>query len=174
MTYKALGLISCTFFLWAISCSFASDYDNTQTLRLFANDAENTEVIPPGSVADQTKNGENAVYGDLDCCQSCCCPRWTVTADAMILDRIGNKSTTILGPLEDQDDHIDDAADRLNSNDFSFPFAAGPAPQLDPQNPVLRLRGFVFWNRRLVRCPIYTPVPQSRLSLVVRLEFQAL
>jgi hypothetical protein len=45
----------------------------------------------------------------------------------MILNRIGSKSTTILGPLEDGDDHVvDAAADRLNSNDFALGFAAGP------------------------------------------------
>jgi hypothetical protein len=38
----------------------------------------------------------------------------------MILDRIGNKSQTILGPLNNGE------ADRLNSNDFAFRFAAGP------------------------------------------------
>jgi hypothetical protein len=49
----------------------------------------------------------------------------------MILNRIGSKTTTILGPLDDADDlivgqHINGETDRLNSNDFAFGYAAGP------------------------------------------------
>ena len=92
MSYKALGLIPCSFFLLAISFAIASDNNETQALRLYSSDAENAESIPPDSVIGQSRNGENADFGDLDCCQSCCCPRWTATADVMILERVGNKN----------------------------------------------------------------------------------
>ena len=112
-------------------------------------------------------------YGDLGCCQSCCCPRWTVTADALIWDRISSKSTTILGPLED--DHIaDDPADRLNSNDFAFGCAAGPRLSLIRHTECFDYEVVYFgidgWSDTRF-------IPQSlngASSVVVRLDLQAL
>ncbi|MGA2061137.1 MAG: BBP7 family outer membrane beta-barrel protein [Thermoguttaceae bacterium] len=124
MSFKALAVIPCLFLVLAVSSAIAFANDDSAALRLFSSDAENNEPIPPGTAVLQPENVESGPeYSgccDLGCCQSCCCPQWTATADAMILDRIGNKSQTILGPREGE------TADRLDSNDFAFGFAAGP------------------------------------------------
>ena len=124
MSYKALGAIPCLFLVLVISSAIAFGDDDSAALRFFSSDKDNSEPIPSGSAVTQSESAEyspeHSGCGDLGCCQSCCCPQWTATADAMILDRIGNKSQTILGPLNAGE------ADRLNSNDFAFRFAAGP------------------------------------------------
>ncbi len=127
MSHKALGLILCSFLVLATSSAVASDNDDPEALRLFSSDTEDSESVPPGPAITQSKSAEYSGHGDLDCCRSRCCPRWTATADFIILDRIGNKSQTILGPLTDDEiGPVDARADRLNSNDFAFGFAAGP------------------------------------------------
>ena len=57
-----------------------------------------------------------------NCCQGgwrCCNPRWTVTADALILHRSATRSQRLL--LDPQGE-----TDLLNSSDMAFSFAAGP------------------------------------------------
>jgi hypothetical protein len=57
--------------------------------------------------------------GAASCCQPCC-PRWIASADVLIMDRVGGKSQTIIGPIEEG------GADILNTDDFAFGFRAGP------------------------------------------------
>ena len=100
MSYKTLGLMLCTVFALAISCAIAADNDQAQALRMFADDAEKPETVPPGNVIDRTDmagsadTAGNGEYGGLGCFQSCCCPGWTVTADVMALERVGNRTDT--------------------------------------------------------------------------------
>jgi hypothetical protein len=92
MSCSKLGLVLGIFFVLAISHAIASDNDDSQAWRLFSSDAENTEPIPPGPVADQSKHGENDNYGGLDCCQSCWCPCWMARAEVMVMEREGNRN----------------------------------------------------------------------------------
>jgi len=144
MSYKTLALVLCALAVPAISQAITQDNDDTQVLRLFFGDADTPETMPADNSAERTDvsgnymmaqdlpqaplpgTAETPAYGDLGCCRACCCPDWTVTADAMIMNRIGNKSTTILPRLRNGNGALVGSADVLNSNDFDFGFAAGP------------------------------------------------
>ncbi|MGD0653292.1 MAG: BBP7 family outer membrane beta-barrel protein [Thermoguttaceae bacterium] len=124
MSYKALGAIVNAFFVLAIGSTIVLGLDDPAAYRLITGDGEDS---PPSFSETAVDQPQDAGCCNLGCCQSCCCPRWTATADVIILDRIGNKSQTILGPpTDDVIGLVNASADRLNSNDFAFGFAAGP------------------------------------------------
>ena len=60
-------------------------------------------------------------------CQSCCCPRWTASADFIILERVGGVSQTLVErvPLVDHPSTTT-GVEALNSNDFQQGFCGGP------------------------------------------------
>ncbi|MGA2061136.1 MAG: BBP7 family outer membrane beta-barrel protein [Thermoguttaceae bacterium] len=94
MSYKALGAIPCVFLVFAISFATAFGNDDSAAFRLFSSDKDNSEPIPTGPAVPQSESAdfspEYSGCGDLDCCQSCCCPRWAATADVMVMERAGN------------------------------------------------------------------------------------
>ncbi len=60
---------------------------------------------------------------DVGCGPSCCCPRWTASADFIILDRIGGTNQ----PLVSRTDSLSTSGTVvLTGNDFQQGFAAGP------------------------------------------------
>jgi len=74
-------------------------------------------VVAPGS-------------GDEGCCPSCFFPRWTASADFIILDRIGGGNQTLVervpGTVPSKDVPNTAGTEALNSNDFQQGFAGGP------------------------------------------------
>jgi hypothetical protein len=94
--------------------------------------APTVSPLPAGNEEDSSPSFSETIVGqspcagccDLDGCQPYCCPRWTASADFIILDRIGTASQTLVervpypvpGPV----------TEALNSGDFQQGFAAGP------------------------------------------------
>jgi hypothetical protein len=127
-----------------LSSVLARDKDEPAAYRLITSDGEEAqsssapEVVPmPGQTGGE--NGAYSVFGKsysvlgnpLNACDGCyqpCYPRWVASADALILDRNGGKSRTLLAREipGDGDGQIEADGDLLNTDDFAFGFRAGP------------------------------------------------
>jgi hypothetical protein len=70
--------------------------------------------------------GEASCYSE-GCAQRPCCPRWTATADFIIMDRTGTKSRTL---VEGAQYPYIETTELLNSNDFKQGFFSGPRVSL--------------------------------------------
>ena len=63
---------------------------------------------------------------DEGCCSSCFCPRWTASAEFIILDRIGSVNQTLVERVPGNMPPNSPGTEALNSNDFQQGFAGGP------------------------------------------------
>jgi hypothetical protein len=93
--------------------------------------AGNREDSPPSSFPETTADQSQCA----DCCdagfgQSCCHPRWTATADFIILDRIGSVNQTLVERVPLSVPYLDvpktPGVEAFNANDFQQGFAGGP------------------------------------------------
>lgn len=76
----------------------------------------------PAAQSAMTGNGEDVGFG-----QSCCCPRWSATADFIVLDRLGSASQTLVSTYPPHTPLVPGAGiERLNSNNLNQGFAGGP------------------------------------------------
>jgi hypothetical protein len=100
--------------------------------KIYADEGYQSEGYPQQGCYGQGC-GVAGCYGE-GCYQSSCGPRWTATADAMIMDRIGTKSRTLVQgvtPIFDGETSLDDeVTELLNSNDFKQGFFSGPRVSL--------------------------------------------
>jgi hypothetical protein len=60
------------------------------------------------------------------CCPSCCGPRWTASADFIILDRIGGVPYALVETVPHDQPYTNPGTEVLNANDLHEGFAAGP------------------------------------------------
>ena len=58
--------------------------------------------------------------------ESCCCPRWTASADYIILDRVGSFNQTLVSTVSRSEPPSDPGTEVLNANDLQQGFAGGP------------------------------------------------
>jgi hypothetical protein len=89
------------------------------------------EDSPPSFSATTADQSQCAGSCDVGGCQSSCCPRWTASADFIILDRIGTANQTLVStypgpPSPTTQFVVGQGADRLYSGDLTQGFAGGP------------------------------------------------
>jgi hypothetical protein len=101
------------------------DVDDQSGFRLISSESEDTLAYGYGQdtgASQSNYGGCSAADCDGCSCAACggaCYPRWTASADAMIMDRIGTKSQSIVNSYYRTREY-------LNSNDFHQGFYSGP------------------------------------------------
>jgi hypothetical protein len=124
---KLYGTMICAILVLAASSAVAKDQNDQATYRLLTGNGEDS---PPSSSQTMAEQSQCAGCCDLGCAQSCSSPRWTASADFIILDRIGSKSQELVQrvPLST---NVHDLSSTfgpvaLDANDFQQGFAGGP------------------------------------------------
>jgi opacity protein-like surface antigen len=94
---------------------------------MITGDAEESPPMDSGMPMDQTQGIDCCNPGccNPSCCQKCYCPRWTASADCIILDRVGSADQTLVQrvPIGTT---LTTGAELLNANDFRQGFYSGP------------------------------------------------
>jgi hypothetical protein len=121
---KLFGTVICAFLVLATSSAIVLGQDDPAAYRLITGNGEDSPPSFSETMADQS---QCAGCCDVGRCQSYCCPRWTASADFIILDRIGGANQTLVErvPLND-DPFKTHGAEALNGNDFQQGFCGGP------------------------------------------------
>jgi hypothetical protein len=121
---KLFGTVICAFLVLATSSAAALGQNDPAAYRLLTGNGEDSPPSFSETMADQS---QCAGCCDVGGCQSYCCPRWTASADFIILDRIGGANQTLVErvPLHD-DPFRTPGAEALNGNDFQQGFCGGP------------------------------------------------
>ncbi len=124
---KLFGTAICAFLVLVTSAAFAVDQNDPATYRLLTGNGEDSSPSFSETMAEQS---QCAGCCDIGCGQSSCCPRWTASAEFIILDRIGSVNRTLVelvpGTVPFQDLQTTTGAEALNANDFQQGFSSGP------------------------------------------------
>ncbi len=153
MSCKISKISLIAFLLLATSSAFAQGRNDPAAYRLITSDGEDDaspsalQSVPMpratggnGSFYNgfgSSYNGFDGSYNDCgngcyngcdngchnDQCNSCYCPRWTATADFIVLDRIGTKSQTLVRQVI-MDDFVSGAPQRSTATIFTKVFTA--------------------------------------------------
>lgn len=131
---KVFGTVICAFLVLATSSAIALGQVDPAAYRLITGDTEESPPVYSGTPMDQSPGvdncnlGCNPGCGYSGCGQRCYCPRWTASADFIILERIGSVDQTLVRgvPLDDDDTFLPAGAELLNANDFHQGFYGGP------------------------------------------------
>jgi hypothetical protein len=120
--HKISGAIICTILALATSHVFAIDQADPAAFQLVSSEAEDSSSSLAGTSFAQSDGSGSCNIGGCGsgCGQSAYCPRWTASADFIILDRNGTKSQELVRSIYSRN------TDLLNSNDFSQGFYGGP------------------------------------------------
>lgn len=121
---KMFASIMCVILVSAASSPIALGYNDPAAYRLITGDSEEVPEAPLGPLgmsSNEYQEGVNNCSGGCDMgCQPCgSCPRWTATADFIIMDRFGGTGRTLVRPIRSTDD-------LLNSSQFHQGFHGGP------------------------------------------------
>ena len=129
---KVVGTVICAILVLAISSAITLGRDDPAAYRLITGDAEETPPADSEMPMDQSQGMNccnpgccNLGCNNTGCGQRCYCPRWTASADFIILDRIGSVDQTLV----EESPPATFAAPGirlLNANDFRQGFAGGP------------------------------------------------
>ncbi len=121
---KLFGTVICAMLLLpATSAAALGQNDPTADLWLAGN-GEDSPLAFSETAVDQSPC---AGCCDVGCCQSCCCPRWTASADFIILDRIGSVPYTLVSLVPYNDDpRKTTGTEALNATDLHQGFSGGP------------------------------------------------
>ncbi len=94
----------------------------------------NKEDLPPSFSETAVDQSQAAGCCDAGFAQSCCCPRWTASADCIILDRIGSVNQTLVETVPHSVPSyllpFVRGTEVFNANDFQQGFSAGPSVSL--------------------------------------------
>jgi hypothetical protein len=129
---KVFGTVICAILVLAISTALSLGKDDPAAYRLITGDAEESPSMDSKTPMDQSLG--------LDCCNASCCnpscsqkcysPRWTASADFIMLDRIGSADRTLVEGISrtpvDDGDSILTGTELLNAKDFRQGFFSGP------------------------------------------------
>ena len=113
--------------LLATGSAVAQAQNNSAADRLLTGKGESS---PPSFSETTVDLSQGVGCSDADCCQPCCCPRWTASADFIIFDRIGSVNQTLVErvpgnvPLTELSNTF--GSEALNSKDFQQGFYGGP------------------------------------------------
>ena len=130
-----LGTVTCAIFLLAASSVAALGQNDPSAGGLLSGNGGDTPPFFSETVADQSQ-GAGRCDGD---CSTQCCPRWTPSADFIILDRIGGANQTLVervsgvpanervpGTTTFGDLFHAPGVEALNGNGFQQGFSGGP------------------------------------------------
>ncbi|MGA2065737.1 MAG: BBP7 family outer membrane beta-barrel protein [Thermoguttaceae bacterium] len=121
------GTVTCALSVLATSSAAALGRNDPVDYGLRAGDGEG---LPPPSSATMAGQPQDAGRCDVGVCGSYCCPRWTVSADFIILDRLGGGSQTLVETVPRTVKYMDlfttPGTEVLNSNDLQQGFCGGP------------------------------------------------
>jgi hypothetical protein len=133
---NALATVICTILAWATEVAVALGQNQPADCCLAPGNGEVSQPSLSETMADQP---QSASCPDLDAGQSCFCPRWTASADCIMLDRLGGASQTLVQrvpntlpndrkPGSDNFGNLFTAqgTEALNGDDFQQGFSAGP------------------------------------------------
>lgn len=119
-----LGTAICAVLIGAASTAAVLGQNGPPPDRLLAGNGNDSPPSFSETMADQSPC---AGYCDLGCCPSCRGPRWTASADFVILDRIGSVNQTLVERVpHDKDPLITPGVEALNASDFQQGFCGGP------------------------------------------------
>ena len=121
---KLFAAVICAIFALPPICAVALGQNDPTADGWLTGDGKDSPPSFSETTADQS---QCAGCCDAGFGQSCCCPRWTASADFIILDRIGSVNQTLVErvPLKD-DPFKTTGTEALNSNDFQQGFCGGP------------------------------------------------
>jgi hypothetical protein len=119
------GTVICAVLASATSFAAALDQNDPAAYRLLAGNGEDSPASFSETMADQS---QGAGCCDVGGYRSYGCPRWTASADFIILDRIGGANQTLVErvPLKDNPFNTTVGVEALNGSDFRQGFSGGP------------------------------------------------
>jgi hypothetical protein len=118
-----IGTVICAVLVWATTSAAARGRDAPVDYRLVTSNGEDPPRSFSQTVADQPQ-GDGCFDGDG--CPPCCCPRWTASADCLILDRIGGANQTLVERVPLFVPPSTPGNEALNGNGMPQGFCAGP------------------------------------------------
>jgi hypothetical protein len=117
------GTVVGAIFVWAASSAAVLGQNGPADDRSATGDEEDSRPAFSATITDQP---QGAGCCDLGCEPSCGCPRWTATADFIILDRIGSGNATLVERVPGNLPPTTPGTEALNSSDLQQGFAGGP------------------------------------------------
>lgn len=119
-----LGTVACAILVVVASSATLLGQNGPAADRLLVGDGS---ASPLSSSETMTDRSPRAGYCDLDGCPSCVCPRWTASADFIILERVGGATRTLVERVPLSEHPLSTTGtEALNSTDFQQGFCAGP------------------------------------------------
>jgi hypothetical protein len=126
-SHNLFETVICAFLVLATSSAAAQGQNGPAAYILPTSNREDSPPSLSDTMADQSPCAGCCEAGG---CQSFCCPRWTASADFIILDRIGGTSQTLVsrvsGDVTPEELRRNYGVEALNGNDFQQGFSAGP------------------------------------------------
>ena len=125
---KLRGTVICAILLLATGAAAGMDQGDPARNLLTGSDGNSSPSLSETAVDQSPCAGCCDVVG----CQSYCCPRWTASADFIVLDRIGGAHQTLVEAVPRAaapnfgDVFTTPGAEILNSNDLRQGFSSGP------------------------------------------------
>ena len=116
------GTAACAVLLWAAGSAAALGQNDPADNRLPAGHDEDAPPSFSATTADPSQS-----VGDRE---SCYCPRWTVSADFIILDRLGGANQTLVERVPYPGPYTAPGVEALNSNNLQQGFCGGPRLEL--------------------------------------------
>jgi hypothetical protein len=117
------GAVICAILVLATCSAAALGQNDPAACRSITGNGEDSPPSFSETMADQSPCADCC---DAGCCQSCCCPRWTASADILIMNRIGGGNQTLVERVPLNDDPFSTfGAVALTGNDFQG-FCGGP------------------------------------------------
>lgn len=121
------GTLACAFSVWATISAAALGQNDPAAGRLLAGNVDDSPLSFTQATADHSPCAGGC---DVGCSASCGCPRWTASADFIILDRIGGTSQILVSRVPSSVDvrelPYNLGVPVLTGNDMQQGFAAGP------------------------------------------------
>jgi hypothetical protein len=122
-----LGTVICAVFVMATGSAAALGQNAPPAYRLLTDKAEDSPPSISQTLADQSPS---AGCGDVGDCLSYCSPRWTASADFIILDRIGGGNQTLVETVPHTvkfpELFTTPGTEVLNSSNLQQGFSGGP------------------------------------------------
>ncbi|MGA2797418.1 MAG: BBP7 family outer membrane beta-barrel protein [Thermoguttaceae bacterium] len=129
---KFIGTAICAILALAASSAVTLGRDDPAAHRLIPGDAEESPAMDSGMAMDQAQGSDsrnpsccNPGCCNPGCCQRCYCPRWTASADFIILDRVGSVDQTLVEEVP-IGATAPPSIPLLNANAFRQGFHGGP------------------------------------------------
>ncbi|MGA2061134.1 MAG: BBP7 family outer membrane beta-barrel protein [Thermoguttaceae bacterium] len=124
---KVFGTLICAILVLAACSALTLGRDDPAAYRLITGDAEESPPTDSGTPMDQPQGIDCCNPGccNPSCCQKCCCPRWTASADFIILDRVGSVDRTLIEEVPPPT-FAAPSTELLNANDLHQGFHGGP------------------------------------------------